>query len=248
MTISHMICEGKSETNRMFFRVINFDKTNFFKFVLNCYGEIKEMQEKNILNGFFVAVDGPNGAGKTTLIEAIKTKMESIGYNVYITKEPTGTELGRFVREFAEEHSGISLACLVAADRYEHILNEIVPELKKGRLVITDRYVLSSLILQEMDGVSDTFVMSLNTEIIKPDLQLAVFADGEILQNRLVERNTLTRFEKGNQSNSELYYMEKGVVELEKRNVKVMRIDNNDNLKQNVERVVSYIVNNWRCI
>ena len=206
------------------------------------------MLEKGNLNGFFVAIDGPDGVGKSTLIEAIKIKMQSLGYIVYITKEPTNTELGRFTRRFAEEYSGISLACLVAADRYKHIENEIVPELKKGKLVITDRYVLSSLILQEMDGVSDTFVLNLNAEIIKPDLQLAVFADSEVLQKRLAERSILTRFEKGNQSNSELYYMEKGIKELEKRNVNIMRIYNNDNLNVNVEKVVSYMINNWRSI
>ena len=204
------------------------------------------MLEKGNLKGFFVAIDGPNGVGKSTLIEAIKIKMESLDYIVYTTKEPTNTELGRFIRQFAEEHSGISLACLVAADRYEHIVNEIVPELKKGKLVITDRYILSSLILQEIDGVSDTFILNSNAEIIKPDLQLAVFADEDVLQKRLSERSILTRFEKGNQSNSELYYLEKGIVELEKRDVNVMRIYNNDNLKLNVEKVVSCIVNNWR--
>lgn len=204
------------------------------------------MLEKGNLKGFFVAIDGPNGVGKSTLIEAIKIKMESLDYIVYTTKEPTNTELGRFIRQFAEEHSGISLACLVAADRYEHIVSEIVPELKKGKLVITDRYILSSLILQEIDGVSDTFILNSNAEIIKPDLQLAVFADEDVLQKRLSERSILTRFEKGNQSNSELYYLEKGIVELEKRDVNVMRIYNNDNLKLNVEKVVSCIVNNWR--
>ena len=203
------------------------------------------MLENNNSKGFFVAVDGPNGVGKSTLIETIKTKMESKGYAVYMTKEPTTTELGDFIRKFAEDHSGISLACLVAADRYEHITNEIIPELNKGKLVIADRYVLSSLILQVMDGVSDTFVLDLNSNIVKPDLQLAVFADEEILHKRLAERNVLTRFENGNQSNSELIYMKKGIVELEKRNVNVLCINNNDNLETNAEEVVSCIVNNW---
>ncbi|MBD5396080.1 MAG: dTMP kinase [Lachnospiraceae bacterium] len=204
------------------------------------------MLEKSNLDGFFVAIDGPNGVGKSTLIEAIKEKMESLGYIVYTTKEPTDTKLGRFIRRFAEGHYGISLACLVAADRYEHLMNEIIPELKKRKLVITDRYVLSSLILQQMDGVSDIFILNSNAEIIKPDLQLAVFAEENILQERLAERNVLTRFEKGNQSNSELYYMEKGIVELEKEKINVMRIYNNDNLEFNVEKVASYIVDNWR--
>lgn len=203
------------------------------------------MLKKENKNGFFVAVDGPNGAGKSTIIEAIKEKMESLGYVVYTTKEPTNTELGRFIRCFAEDHSGISLAYLIAADRYEHMANEIIPELEKGKLVITDRYVLSSLILQEIDGVSDEFILNTNAETIMPDLQLAVFADEKVLQKRLSERKVLTRFERGNQSNDELYYMEKGIVELEKRGIDVMCIYNNDDLKPNVEKIVSCIIKKW---
>lgn len=107
--------------------------------------------------GFLVAFDGPNGVGKSTLIESVKTRLEFRGYAIYTTKEPTNTECGSFVRKFAESRSGIGLACLVAADRYEHIENEILPELKKGKIVITDRYILSSLILQQMDDVDGTF-------------------------------------------------------------------------------------------
>lgn len=203
------------------------------------------MRGKGDLHGFLVAVDGPNGVGKSTLIEAVKIKMELLGYSVYTTKEPTNTELGKFIRMFSENHSGTSLACLVAADRYEHLINEIIPELQKESLVITDRYILSSLILQKMDGVSSAFILDINAEIIKPDLQVAVFADEEILQKRLAERNVLTRFEKGNQSNSELYFLEKGIGKLEKEDVNIIRINNNDNLEENVEKVVSYIINNW---
>ncbi|MCI8410678.1 MAG: dTMP kinase [Lachnospiraceae bacterium] len=196
-------------------------------------------------NGFLVAFDGPNGVGKSTLIEAIKNRLEFKGYDVYTTKEPTNTEFGSFVRKFAENHSGVSLACLVAADRYEHIKNEILPELNKGKIVIIDRYILSSLILQQMDNVSNSFLLDLNSEIIKPNLQVAVFADEAVLQKRLSERKELTRFERGNQSYNELFYMKKGIEELEKRNVEVMYINNNFNLENNIEKVVSYIIN-WR--
>ena len=208
----------------------------------------KDMRKKDDLHGFLVAVDGPNGVGKSTLIGAVEIKMKLLGYRVYTTKEPTNTELGKFVRKFSENHFGTSLACLVAADRYEHIVSELVPELQKGSLVITDRYILSSLILQQMDGVNSTFIFDINAEIIKPDLQVAVFADEKILRKTLAELNTLTRFEKGNQSNSELYYLEKGIGELEKENVNIIRINNNDNLEANVEKVVSYIIDNWRKI
>lgn len=77
-------------------------------------------------------------------------------------------------------------------------------------------------------------------------MQLAVFADERVLQKRLSERDTLTRFEKGNQSKSELDFMKRGIIELRKYNIDVMNIYNNDNLEENVEKVVSYVVNNWR--
>lgn len=196
--------------------------------------------------GFLVTVDGPNGSGKSTLIASIRQKLENAGYDVYTTREPTDTELGRFVRSFAENHFGISLACMVAADRYEHILKEIVPELEKGVLVIVDRYILSSLILQEMDGVSHTYVMELNSEIIRPDLQVAVFADESVLQKRLADRATLTRFERGSQSDKELKYMEEGIAELEKQSISVLRISNNNDIEANTYKIINYIISEWR--
>lgn len=86
------------------------------------------MFKDNDTKGFLVAIDGPNGVGKSTLIEEIKTQLEIENNEVYITREPTNTDLGNFTRKFSEHHSGISLACLVAADRYEHILSEILPD------------------------------------------------------------------------------------------------------------------------
>lgn len=94
-----------------------------------------------------------------------------------------------------------------------------MPALGEGKIVISDRYILSSLILQEMDGVGTEFILNTNSEIIKPDLQLAVIADEKILQERLSERDVLTRFEKENQSKRELDFMEKGVRELRKGSI-----------------------------
>jgi len=199
----------------------------------------------NESQGFFVAVDGPNGAGKSTLIEKIKDKIQEKGYEVYITREPTDTELGEFIRNYSENKSGISLACLIAADRYVHMQEELIPELKKGKLVITDRYILSSLILQGMDGVSDEFIISLHSNIVKPDLQLAVVANENILQSRLAERDILTRFEKGNQSATELFYMDKGIKVLQGKNVDIMYVDNSSKLEDNVEKIISYILRSW---
>lgn len=137
--------------------------------------------KKNTTKGFFVAIDEPNGVGKTTLLEEIEKIIKSKNIQLYKTKEPTNSILGNFIREISEEINGDTLACLVSADRYEHLKNEIIPELEKGKIVITDRYVLSSLILQVIDGVKENFILNLNSQIIKPDLQLAIFADEKVI-------------------------------------------------------------------
>lgn len=195
----------------------------------------------NVSQGKLIAIDGPNGVGKSTIIKELRKKLEIEGYQVYMTKEPTDTDLGRFIRKYAETHEGIGLACLVAADRYEHINSEIIPQLENGKIVITDRYILSSLILQRMDKVDSNFICNINDEILKPDLQIAVFAEEEIIKKRLSERELLTRFEKNNQSYFELEYLKKGVRILEESGVKVLCIINNDKLTENVESIVTEI-------
>lgn len=194
-------------------------------------------------HGLFIAVDGPNGVGKTSLIVNLKTRLLSLGYNVTTTSEPTRTELGTFTREFAENYSGLSLACLVAADRYEHLNTTIIPALKQGNIVISDRYLLSSLILQAMDGVDNSYIMELNSKVIMPDVQLALYADVDTLQKRLAARDGLTRFEKGNQSANEIRYMNKGVAELEKKGVKVLKVNTNKDMDTNIDVIVSNIFN-----
>ena len=117
---------------------------------------------KNEYGGLFVAFDGPNGAGKSTLIEQVQQKLAADGLDVYATKEPSESFLGSFTRQIAESLDGESLACLVAADRYYHLKHTIIPALRKGTIVMTDRYILSSLILQCMDNVDANFILSIN--------------------------------------------------------------------------------------
>lgn len=198
--------------------------------------------KKNSYGGKLIAVDGPNGVGKSTLINEVVDKLKIEGYQVYGTKEPTDTEIGIFLREYAEKYDGISVACLVAADRYHHIRDEIIPELKKNKYVITDRYVLSSFILQQMDGVSDTFLREINSEVIKPDIQIAVSASLETIQKRLAEREVLTRFEKGNQTELELQYLKEGIQILEENEVKVFCLNNDMELTDNVEKMKKCII------
>lgn len=114
--------------------------------------------------------------------------------------------------------------------------------LAQRKVVITDRYILSSLILQGMDGVNTKFILDINDEIIKPDLQVALFAEERTIQSRLSERKNLTRFEQDNQSGRELQYMNLGIEILMDLNTNILNIDNQCDLDSNVDKIVTAIV------
>jgi dTMP kinase len=196
----------------------------------------------NKYSGVLIAFDGPNGAGKSTLIEHVNHELGNHGLEVYVTKEPTDTKLGSITRQIVEDLDGESLACLVAADRYQHLKETIIPLLELGRVVITDRYVLSSLILQCMDGVESEFVFAVNSNIIAPDLQIAVNADTTTLQTRLNERNELTRFERGQRSLEESRFTSLGITALRKRNVSVLEVNNAGDITESVSIIVDKIL------
>lgn len=196
--------------------------------------------KQNEENGIFIAIDGPNGSGKTTLINKLKEKFIQES-NIVFTSEPTATKLGNTVRELSEIYKGNTLARLVVADRYEHLSSEIIPKLKNGDVVITDRYLLSSLILQRMDTVSKEFILKINEDIIIPNLQIVVLAKKEVIQERLNMRQTLTRFENLIQTENEIQYTSEGADILKTLNWNVLVIENSDNLINNVEKIYNEI-------
>lgn len=115
----------------------------------------------------FVTFEGPNGVGKTTILGGVGDRLLVMGFDVVQTKEPTASLLGDFLRVSEDAFSGKCLACLAAADRYYHVEREIVPALSSGKIVLSGRYVESSLVLQGLDGCDFDFVWGLN--ILEPD-------------------------------------------------------------------------------
>lgn len=109
----------------------------------------KENQSKT--RGLFISIDGGEGAGKTTQMKILAESLQKDGYTTVITCEPGGTELGIKLREIllnSENVSPRAEALLYAADRADHVSSLIRPALERGEVVITDRYLDSSVAYQ----------------------------------------------------------------------------------------------------
>ncbi|MEY9848296.1 dTMP kinase [Streptacidiphilus sp. BW17] len=150
----------------------------------------------NATRGTLVTIDGPNGVGKSTVATALTELLTDRDVPVHHTSEPSKHPIGAFIRSVVEGVSGYALACLVAADRYDHLDAEIRPKLARGFTVVCDRYLASSLVLQQLDGVDPDFVLDLHAEADLPDLAVIATADPEEITRRIAARGMHDRFDR----------------------------------------------------
>ena len=105
------------------------------------------------MKGLFIVMEGPDGSGKTTQINLLKEYLEESGYECLITREPGGTVIGEEVRQLIlnpehKEMSPVTEMLLYAASRAQLVHEVIGPALEEGKIVISDRFVDSSIVYQ----------------------------------------------------------------------------------------------------
>jgi dTMP kinase len=185
---------------------------------------IKHAKSANI--GLFVSVDGPNGVGKSTLIEAIAQIITGKGFRLHLTKEVTKTTLGEFIRDVHKEYRGKTLALLLAADRQNHLEQDILPALQSHDIVITDRYVDSSLVFQRLDGVELSFLLKINSDFLRPNLSIVVTASADVIASRMATRKSFDRFEQSFGCEEEVRLFKEAASFMEENGFNVRRFDN----------------------
>lgn len=146
--------------------------------------------------GRLITLDGPGGVGKSTVVVELARILRERGAQVLATTEPSRSLLGAFTRSYADQITGRALACLVAADRYDQLAREICPQLDRGTTVVCDRYLASTLVVQQLDGVPEDYLLALNADVRLPDLSVILTADPAIITARLTDRGAHHRFER----------------------------------------------------
>ncbi|MFF3001654.1 dTMP kinase [Kitasatospora sp. NPDC057940] len=146
--------------------------------------------------GFFIALEGGDGAGKSTQAQALAEWIRGKGHEVVLTREPGGSPVGQRLRGLVLDvgNTGLSHraeALIYAADRAEHVENVIRPALARGAVVITDRYMDSSIAYQgagrDLAATEVARISRWATGGLLPDLTVVLDVDPTRARERFTE-------------------------------------------------------------
>lgn len=154
---------------------------------------------KNETPGLLITFCGLDGCGKTTMIQKLISDLES-EHDIFVTKQPTNAVRNSAIfRTYMDspDHDAFdyrSLSLLAASDRLQHVNKVIEPEMKKGKIVLSDRYFYSCLANLRARGFEqDEWIYEISQSVIKPDV--AFFFDVPVeeavarVRNRPEEKN-----------------------------------------------------------
>jgi dTMP kinase len=143
-------------------------------------------------------LDGVDGSGSTTHSKLLASFLECQKFKVHLTHEPSKSEIGILLRKFLKnkEIPPTTDALLFAADRDLHYHNEIKRKLDEGYIVISDRYIESSIIYQSLqdDSITIEWIKNLNKFVGLPDLTIILDIDPKIALARKTDED-LEKFE-----------------------------------------------------
>jgi dTMP kinase len=150
--------------------------------------------------GVFICIEGVDASGKTTHAHRLVENLRGKCLDAVYTTEPTSGEIGKYIRTHilqGEKRVPSTIeALLFAVDRIEHVENMIKPALKEGKIVISDRYLYSSLAYQGAAGLDLKWIEEINKFAILPDLTLYIDIPAEVVFERLKrEKSVMENFQ-----------------------------------------------------
>ena len=166
------------------------------------------------MRGLFVTLEGPDGSGKSTMISLVGQYLAERGIDHVITREPGGTSIGEKIRGIIIDRDNSKMgaeteALLFAASRAQHVHEKILPSIEAGRVVVCDRFLLSSLAYQGVGrGLGIQEVKAVNEfglRGITPDLILFFHVDPEVTLLRKTKEGGDRLEEEGGAFHREVY-------------------------------------------
>ena len=151
------------------------------------------------VRGKLISIEGIDGCGKTTHTKLLARWLRERGYKVVVTDEPTNGPIGRIIKRILRGELKVPVAAealLFAADRLHHVDKLIIPAMRTGKIVITERYTYSSLAYQSARGLDLQWIAKLNEKALKPDLEILIDVPAEVGFRRIKGARELDTFEK----------------------------------------------------
>ncbi|MCG2869806.1 MAG: dTMP kinase [Vulcanisaeta sp.] len=148
----------------------------------------------------FIAIEGIDGSGKSTVISRLRDRLVDRGFRVHVTSEPSQSPIGRLIRDWLlKQNADVAhpsvFALLFVADRVQHYYGEVKPMLDRGYLVISERYMESTLAYQGAMGLPMDWLIELHRFVPRPDLTIILDVPVNVAMSRLSSRRRLEVFE-----------------------------------------------------
>lgn len=144
--------------------------------------------------GYFIVFEGLDGSGKTTVSTRIVEGLTKEGFKVLYTYEPYSDDFIKLIDVYGRRLGGVMEAYLMAADRYNHVTSVIIPALREGVVVVSDRYYYSSIAYQGAKGVEIEWIKVLNKFAPEPDLTIYLDVEPSIGLRRKQSSTTKIKY------------------------------------------------------
>ncbi len=145
--------------------------------------------------GIFICLEGIDASGKSTQARWLVRNLRRKGFDAIYTTEPSKGEVGSFIRQYVLQRKrrvpAVVEALLFAVDRVDHVESKIEPALESGKIVVSDRYVYSSLAYQGAAGLNIGWIKQINSVALPPDLAIYIDAPPEVVLKRMRRRRSV---------------------------------------------------------
>jgi dTMP kinase len=198
--------------------------------------------------GLFITFEGGEGSGKSTVIQEVNARLASMQLEVFVTREPGGSDIGEEIRQTLLKHENTQMdplteSYLFAAARRQHLIECILPKLEQDMVVLCDRYVDSSIVYQGYArGLGVERVAAINKVVIEdyiPHITFFIDVSPDVALARIQSGRDQNRLDVESEAFHQKVY--EGYMLLAAQTPRIKRIEGNQSVTQVVDDIMRHI-------